>query len=268
MTDEIELRQRAKRILLAGGIECADFEAAQISGFVLKSNKKGRAVRRLEKICKLRCKGYPLQYIFGEWEFFSLDFAVGPGVLIPRADTELLVERALEHLKGQTAPVVVDLCSGSGCIAIALKKNCRQATVLAVEKSKKAFKYLVKNIKSNGVEVEAVLLDALRFKRHCDMIVCNPPYIETAVLSGLQREVSYEPKAALDGGRDGLRFYRSISQNATDMLTPNGRILFEIGYNQAESVRQILLNSGFCDVEVYKDYGGNDRVVSGIKKQH
>ncbi|MDO4742631.1 MAG: peptide chain release factor N(5)-glutamine methyltransferase [bacterium] len=268
MISECDLKKKAKQILQSGSIECAEFEAAQISRFVLKNSAAQNVIEQLEKICKMRCRGFPLQYIFGEWEFFSLDFAVGPGVLIPRADTEILVERALEFLKTQKAYTVVDLCSGSGCIAVAIKKNCQQATVLAVEKSKKAYEYLVKNIKKNNVGVEAILFDALKFKKNCDLIVCNPPYIESYKIDSLQREVSHEPQMALDGGPDGLKFYRNITKNAAQMLNSGGKLMFEVGYNQAASVTKLLLDSGFCDVEVYKDYGGNDRVVSGMKKQH
>ena len=238
--------------LQAAGIEAAAFEAAQLAA--LEDSKIEAAVEK-------RITGYPLQYILGEWEFFGLPFYVGEGVLIPRPDTEILVERALELLKDKPSAKVLDLCAGSGCISISVAKNS-DCDVTAVEMSDIAFSYLEKNIQLNSARVTAIKADILSgIGGKYDLILSNPPYICTKELELLSREVKNEPRLALDGGADGLFFYRKIAEIYKSNLAPNGKLMLEIGYDQRISVTNILEEAGYKNIVCYKDYGGNNRVL-------
>lgn len=241
----------------------------------------GAAAEKALKLAKRRSEGYPLQYLLGEWEFYGLRFKVGEGVLIPRPDTEILVETVINHFaaKKQTDPEIADLCSGSGCIAIALQKSMPRSRVTAVELSAEAMPYLSANIQRNEARVQIIkgdvtdgrLLDNFADPdspgdhRQIDCIVSNPPYLTAEEMSELQREVAFEPALALDGGADGLKFYRIISCLWKDVLKEGGLLAFEIGFEQGEAVSELLRQSGYGDVKVIKDLGGNDRVVTGIK---
>lgn len=218
-----------------------------------------------QKLTK-RKHGVPLQYILGEWEFYSLPFKVGRGVLIPRADSELLVDLAIEEISLLSSSEVFDLCSGSGAIGIAVKKNCPEAKVTLVEKSRKAFGYLKENCELNKVQIKAVRDDIFTWcpKNKADIIVCNPPYIDKQEMKNLQREVRHEPTAALFGGRDGLKFYRLLTARAGELLKKGGKMMVEIGYKQGSDVKRLFEDSGFHSIEILQDLSGNDRVVSGI----
>ena len=219
-------------------------------------------------ILYMRKMGEPLQYIFGEWEFYGLKFKVGEGVLIPRADTEILCEKAIEYIKDKPLRVI-DLCSGSGCIAAAVAKNCNNAFVFALEKDSKAYSYLLDNIKTLNLNVTPILSDVLEYKttEKYDVILSNPPYIKTEVIGTLQKEVLKEPRMALDGGEDGLFFYREISKKAKDLLCENGKIFFEIGFDQAKAVTEILKENSFENIKIINDYNGLNRVVEATYKQ-
>lgn len=244
--------------------------------------KREKAFALLEK----RLNGEPLQYLLGEWEFYGMPFKVGKGVLIPRPDTETLVETVLGHFMkiGKLDPEVVDLCSGSGCIAAAIQKNLPNSKVTAVELSSDAFPYLIENIRRNGVNVKTMKGDVLNGGllknfadpedmgefRKIDCIVSNPPYLTEKEMGELSPEVRCEPETALYGGFDGLKFYRVIAGLWKEILKEGGLLAFEIGYEQGEAVSDILEKSGYSDIKVIKDLGGNDRVVIGInmnKKQ-
>lgn len=240
--------------------------------------KKAKALLLLEK----RLNGEPLQYLLGEWEFFGLPFKVGKGVLIPRPDTEVLVETVLDHFMklGKLDPEIVDLCSGSGCIAVAIQKNLPKSKVTAVELSSDAFPYLTENIRRNGVNVKIMKGDVLNGEllenfadpedygefRKIDCIVSNPPYLTEKEMGELSPEVKCEPETALYGGVDGLKFYRVIACLWKEILREGGLLAFEIGYEQGEAVSDILEKSGYTDIKVIKDLGGNDRVVIGLNK--
>ncbi len=219
----------------------------------------------LKKCLKKRKKGLPLQYILGEWEFFSSTFKVGRGVLIPRPETEMLVELAIDEIYMADRWEVFDLCAGSGAIGISIKKNCPETKVTLVEKSKKAFEYLKENAKLNKVDVNLCLADVADFmpSTKADIIVSNPPYINDRDMKSLQKEVKYEPTMALSGGKDGLNFYRLICGRASKLLKTGGILFFEIGYDEAAAVTEIMHHNGFTGVEVTKDYSGLDRIVSG-----
>jgi len=211
-----------------------------------------------------RAKREPLQYILGTQEFCGLDFAVTPAVLIPRHDTEVLVEEALRW--APLAATVLDIGVGSGCIAVALAKQLRDAQVWGVEQSPEAIALAQRNVERHGVRVtlfEGSLFEPFADQRF-DLIVSNPPYIPTADLETLQPEVrEYEPRAALDGGADGLDFYRIIVPAAPEHLNPGGWLMVELGLGQAEAVLGMFSRAGFGDCFTAKDPNGIDRVVGG-----
>lgn len=222
----------------------------------------------IKNIVARRCEHYPLQYLLGHWEFWGLDFFVGPGVLIPRPETELLVEEVLKTVKTLKPQVVVDLFSGSGCVGIAIAKELKNTQVFLIEKSKVAFKYAEKNLIHNNIlNAQAICADALQMKWHkkIDIIVANPPYLTEAEMNNLQTEVQFEPKAALFGGADGLEFYRASIKKWSGHLNLNGRMIFEVGHNQAQEVLQLFSNSQF-KTEIKKDLAGKQRCVVAIKK--
>ncbi len=206
----------------------------------------------------------PLQYILGKWEFYGREFYVGEGVLIPRPETELLIDIALSELKDFNNPVCYDLCSGSGCIGITVSKEISDSRVYMLEKSEKAFEYLQKNVSHNAaVNCKPFLGDIFEkcpFEEKADILLSNPPYICSDVIASLQPEVHKEPLMALDGGENGLLFYQRIVDGWTDFLKPDGIIAVEIGDEQGASVSE-LFRKKFSAVRVVKDFSGNDRVV-------
>ncbi len=262
-----ELIGKIAKTLREAGFEAARFEATQMVEFLLGDGGSVTAEteRQAEEFVNRRLEREPLQYILGEWEFYGLPFFVGKGVLIPRPDTETVVETAIKLLKGKQKPTVFDLCAGSGCIGITLA-HYTDANVKMFEKSIDALQYIFKNIKLNGVEPEVYECDVLGeppLKDTADLIISNPPYIRSKVIETLEPEVKCEPIMALDGGEDGLIFYRHIAKVWKKSLCKGGWLVFEIGFDQAESVTKIMQDEGFCDVEVVKDLGGNERVVLG-----
>lgn len=223
----------------------------------------------INKMIERRKKGEPLQYILGETEFMSLDFYVKEGVLIPRSDTEILVEIVLDKID-DSKTTVADICTGSGCIGISVANYKKNTNVELFDISDIALETAEKNIKRNNVSdrVKTYKMDILNEypKKQYDIVVSNPPYIEKSVIETLQAEVKdYEPRLALDAGEDGLVFYRHISQTAYKFLKKDGLLAFEIGYNQGESVRGLMQND-FYNIEVIKDLSHNDRVIIGKLK--
>lgn len=227
-------------------------------------------VQAIEK----RASGYPLQYILGEWEFYGLAFTVEEGVLIPRADTETLVDWALELLpsiqkrKGG-APYAVDLCSGSGCIPISLEQNFPGLVCWAVEWSRKALSCLSKNIRRHQSRVKMIYGDVTseittQNFTQVDLITCNPPYLSQKDMETLQREVAHEPPEALYGGEDGLDFYRRIIPLWKSKLAPGGVLLLEMGQGQENAVVELLKQNQFEGVETRRDLPGVVRAAAGI----
>ena len=253
--------------LAKAGSESALFEAKQLVQHVCNSMFCEVTPGQLElavMLCSKRLSGEPLQYLLHEWEFYSLPFKVGPGVLIPRADTEILVDNALDFLKNHLAANVIDLCSGSGCIAISIAKNAPDCHVTAIEKSPEAFDFLEKNITLNQVVVKPILGDiTTEFKGTYDLLVSNPPYIKSNIIPCLQLEVQHEPLMALDGGEDGLFFYHIIAEKWFPHVKNNGKIMVEIGHDQAKEVSGIFKLAGLKEIKILKDYSGNDRVIVG-----
>ena len=211
--------------------------------------------------------GEPLQYVIGRWDFYESEFHVGRGVLIPRPETEELTELVIDNAKRLCSPVVFDLCSGSGCIGISIAKTLPSSTVYCVEKSEEALQYLLKNAESiSNVKVVNSDINYPSDIKNADIIVSNPPYIKSSDLSTLQSEVQFEPSMALDGGADGLDFYRIIAEKWNSNLKENGMLFLEIGEDQGEAVYEILEKQGFKEIEVVKDMYGNNRMVKSVKK--
>ncbi len=232
---------------------------------MLSFSEKEIAEEPLQNALSRRTAGEPLQYIIGKWWFYKGEFFVGEGVLIPRQDTELLVETAAELLKGQESPAVCDLCSGSGCIAVSIAADFPKASVTAVEKYDGAYSYLLRNIRHNGTEnVTAVQADVTdsAFGKY-DLIFSNPPYITAEDMKRLSDEVKREPETALYGGEDGLYFYRVITEKWKSALNIRGVLAFEVGINEASAVAEILKQNGFENITLKKDLGGVQRVVFG-----
>lgn len=223
-------------------------------------------------LAQRRSEGYPLQYLLGQWEFWGCNFKVGEGVLIPRPDTETLVEQVLDicRREGLTKPKIADLCSGSGCIAAALKKELPQADVYAVELSDRALPYLRQNIELNGLDIHVIegdVLDSSMAQQltELDILVSNPPYLTAQDMSELMTEVRYEPESALFGGEDGLDFYRAMTKLWKSSVKPGGYIAYEFGMGQHDAVKAILEANGFTDVELRRDGGGIIRTAAAVK---
>lgn len=228
---------------------------------------KDNEVKKIMELVDKRANGTPLQYLTNIQYFYGNPFYVDENVLIPRADTEILVEKCIEILKNKKQPKILDMCTGSGCIGITLKKKIKDSELFLVDISEKALNVAKRNASDNNVDVNFILSD-LFFNiedKDFDIIVSNPPYIETSEIEKLNIDVKNEPILALDGGEDGLDFYKKISQQAYSYLKDTGSICFEIGYNQADKVSEILKKLNYKNIIVYKDYGGNNRVVCASK---
>ena len=212
----------------------------------------------------------PLQYIVGKWEFYGITFLVGKGVLIPRQDTETLVDVALKKFDGKKDISVIDLCAGSGCVGLALEKNLKLKKLTFVENSPEAANYLEKNIKRQASRGEILLADVRNegtpaWCEKAHLIVANPPYLSSQDMERIPKEVACEPQAALFGGRDGLDFYQDITRLWKTRLEDSGVLAFEIGIGMEDDVSEILINHGFKNVRCYKDLNGIYRVVAGEK---
>ena len=225
---------------------------------------------KYENCIKELIKGKPLQYITNKQEFMGLNFYVDENVLIPQPDTEILVEKAIEIAETTQKNKILDMCTGSGCIAISLAKNINNVQITAVDISNSALNVANKNAINNNVENKIKFINSDMFnniEEKFDIIVSNPPYIETETISKLEIEVQNEPHVALDGGIDGLKFYKIIANNAFEYLNENGYLLLEIGYNQQNSVTQLLQDIGkYKNIETVKDLGGNYRIVIARKE--
>ena len=227
---------------------------------------------KLAALVERRLAGEPVAYLIGEWEFYGLTLEVTPDVLIPRMDTEVLAERAilLARAAGEGARVL-DLCAGSGCVGLAVAANVPTCRVVLADVSEAALKICKGNVRRNelNARVTCVQADALQKPDAAlwdfDVIACNPPYIPTGDLAGLDVSVrDYEPRSALDGGADGLDFYRAIAAQWGSALRLGGSLLFEVGINQAMDVAALLEGSGFEDIQSTQDTQGIPRVVEGV----
>ena len=231
-----------------------------------KSISEEQAQKYFEAISE-RSEHIPLQYITGRQQFMDFGFIVNEDVLIPRPETELLVEKVTSYIKKRYVKVL-DMCTGSGCIAVSIDRMCANADVTAVDISEKALKVAGENNVNNQGRVTFVQSDLFEnINETYDVIVSNPPYIPTSDIDTLMEEVrEHEPHLALDGSADGLKFYREICTNAVNYLNKNGKIFLEIGYDQGQTVPELLRENGFSDIQVLKDLSGNDRMVIAGKE--
>ena len=234
---------------------CRDFPVAELME------------ERFRSLLERRKSGYPLQYLLGSWEFWGYEFAVGEGVLIPRADTETLCEAVLEAAKEFDSPVIADLCSGSGCLPVVFSKEIPKAErIYAVELSEDALPYLKKNVELNDCKNLTVLhQDVLTWipQEPLHIISSNPPYLSYEEMEELQTEVTYEPKMALEAPENGLYFYRVLSDRYREFLVDGGVLAFEVGWTQAEAVANLMKQFGYSDLRILRDLPGNERVVIG-----
>lgn len=271
-----ELYRYAKDAVSVSEARCLFEELLGIDRMALVekgSLKAGKDERMLiEEAVKKRREGYPLQYIIGKWSFMGNDFIVGEGVLIPRDDTEVAVNECFSAVKNIRRAKILDLCSGSGIIAVTLAKLLPDAEITALELEDRAFGFLEKNILLNKADnVRALKGDIFRAfscieDKSFDAIISNPPYIKSGEISALQKEVGFEPVSALDGGEDGLDFYRCIAENWLSKLKNGGSITLEIGEEQAEDVTGLLSEKCISDIRTVKDIQGLDRVIFGTQK--
>ena len=227
---------------------------------------------RVRALVQRHLDGEPTAYLIGEWEFYGLPLDISEQVLIPRSDTEVLAGEAIRWLQTQQDARVLDLCAGSGCVGLAVASQVHACRVVLGEKSEAALRICRQNIRRSGLlgRVTPMPADALepptRQLGEFDCIVCNPPYIPTQDIETLDVSVrDYEPHMALDGGEDGLEFYRAISENWREALHPGARLYFEVGIGQADSVLRIMRSSGFGDIQIVKDLNNIPRVVYGTR---
>ena len=276
----------ARQKLKAAGVEAAQLEARELVCFAAGKNREqffrdmslyasDEVEAKVEDLMNRRLAGEPVAYLIGEWEFYGLPLDISREVLIPRADTEVLAEQAIlaARAAGEGARVL-DLCAGSGCVGLAVAANTPNCRAVLADVSEEALKICRQNIRRNDLNarVTCVQADARQAPPAMlwdfDVIACNPPYIPTGDIDGLDPSVrDYEPRLALDGGDDGLDFYRDIAEKWRTALRLGGVLLFEVGIGQASGVEQILSRCGYEDIETFQDTGGIWRVVKGTANQ-
>lgn len=268
-----DLLKLGMEALNTSGIEEANLKCKILLTSLLRVRKEYLVIHNLDEVpenivANFKNKleelknGKPIQYITNKQEFMGLDFYVNENVLIPQPDTEMLVEEAINVAKQNVTKSVLDICTGSGAIAIALKKNLDSVQVTASDISVEALEVARKNAKNNEVEINFICSDMFEnIVGKFDLIVSNPPYIENEIIKTLPQEVQNEPYIALAGGEDGLDFYKIIAKQGKKFLNSQGYIAVEIGYNQRESVMEIFKSEGYKEIYSKKDYSGNNRVV-------
>ena len=284
------LLKKGKSVLEESGIEEAgldawlllEYETGKSRAFYLahpeEEVEEKQAVEYLQLI-RQRSLHIPVQQLTHQAFFMGYEFWVNEHVLIPRQDTECLVEEALRYLKGKEHPRILDMCTGSGCILASLLLELPNSTGVGVDVSCEALEVARRNLHTYGLEERAVLVQSDLFADRFfdadkegttelfDMIISNPPYIATAEIDRLAEEVrQHDPRIALDGKEDGLYFYRTITAQAERFLKPGGCLLYEIGYDQGETVTELMRQSGYTEVRKQKDLAGCDRVVCGRKR--
>lgn len=282
-----ELSKEVERQFQNGDVEDAAFSAQEIvlhvgeiprERWIIEKDREAKEseVKKLNTLVIRRINGEPLQYLIGEWDFYGRPFSVGEGVLIPRADTEIMIDAVKECFPTEKPLVFADLCSGSGAIGLTLSLEFPQSEGWLVEKSPEAFNFLKINKERNSIDekrTHELLLDVLDAQKiseyfalsSLDLIVSNPPYLTDQDMDRLQEEVKYEPSMALYGGQDGLLFYRGISEIWGKFLRDGGSLYFEVGIHQADPVKAILKAKGFEEIRTYADLQGIPRIVSGKK---
>ena len=277
----LDARARLKK----AGVEAAQLEAREIVCYAADKSREqlyrdmslyasAQLEKRVEELVQRRLAGEPVAYIIGEWEFYGLPLDISRDVLIPRADTELLAERGIARAQeaGEGARVL-DLCAGSGCVGLAIASQVPTCRVVLGDLSEGALRTCKQNVRRNGLNARVTCLsvDAMDNPspalRDFDVIVCNPPYIPSGDIAGLDASVrDYEPRMALDGGEDGLDYYRAIAPKWKAALRLGGALLFEVGIGQAPAVEEILAQNGYQDIQSAQDTQGIWRVVEGTAR--
>lgn len=269
--------QQTRQQLESAGLESAQFESRILLETVLElpcgvplpeQPLTPAQQQRLAELTARRCAREPLQYLCGTWEFFGLEFQVGEGVLIPRQDTETLVETVLELRSGAPSTCLLDLCSGSGCIPAAVAAHLPAVTGAVLELSPDALPYLRRNLMRHAPQLQCCAGDVLHppaelLQQQYHIITCNPPYLTAADMAQLQPEVAHEPETALFGGTDGLDFYRKLTPLWKPALQPGGWLVYEVGAGQAADVEQIFCENGYARAHTVSDLTGIGRVVLG-----
>ncbi len=275
----LDTRARLKR----AGVEAAQLEAREILCYVSDKSREQfyrdmqlyvseELERKVEALVQRRLAGEPVAYIVGEWEFYGIPLDISPDVLIPRTDTEVLAERGILKARACGAnPRVLDLCAGSGCVGLAIASNVPDSRVVLGELSEGALRVCKQNVRRNSLSARVTCLPVNALEPpppalwDFDVVVCNPPYIPSGDIDGLDVSVrDYEPHMALDGGKDGLAFYRFIAAKWKNTLRLGGTLLFEVGAGQAKDVEEILFQNGFEQIQTTDDTQGIGRVVEGI----
>lgn len=253
-------------ILLAHVLNCRRLKLYTDSDRILTTEE----ISRYKNLVERRAEKIPVAYLIGVKEFCGLNFAVTPAVLIPRPDTEILVQCATEFLQSADEKIFLDIGTGSGAICISILKFCKTARAAAIDISEKSLEVAKFNARKFNVDDRIEFLHGDLFepvgKRKFAAIISNPPYIPTAEIKNLQAEVLTEPVTALDGGADGLNFYRRIISGAKDFLLPAGFLAVEIGINQAAAVKNLFAENNFVEIEILKDLAGLERVICAKQK--
>ena len=276
--------EAGKELLILAGIEEAALDARLLLEHVTGLTRSALLLSWAQELSEEQLQAYkvllarralrePLQHIVGSVSFMGIDIACDGRALIPRQETELLAEQAIEYSKAveKDGLTVLDLCTGTGCIAISLALLGRYSAVTATDISEEALALAGENIARNKASVELLQGDlfAAVEDRRFDVIVSNPPYIAAVELKTLMPEVQeHDPLLALDGGADGLKFYRRIAAEAPQHLKPGGRLYLEIGAGQGEAVSTLLAENGFADIRILQDYSGRDRIVTAAEGSH
>lgn len=271
MLSGTEMYNNVKELLRGANIPEAEAKARVLVAHVLKTklwdiflSKKidGPTARKIECLANACACGVPVEYVTGIAYFRRCELEVCPAVLIPRSETELVAEAAITLINRKGYKTALDACTGSGCIAVSMAMETA-AAVSACDISEDALKIAHSNAKKNNVKIEFFKSDMFsNVAQTYDIIVCNPPYISQKEYAGLEQSIRlYEPRLALLA-HDGLKFYRIIAKNAAKCLNPSGALVLEIGANQAENVRRLLAQGGFCGIEINNDYSGRNRIVT------
>nr|WP_325222817.1 peptide chain release factor N(5)-glutamine methyltransferase [uncultured Oscillibacter sp.] len=276
-----DLYLEVRRQLRESGVEASTLEARELVCFGTGKNREEltrdsrlyaspEREAQVRRLVERRMAGEPVAYLIGEWEFYGLPLDVSQDVLIPRADTEVLAEQAIAYIQQLGECRVLDLCAGSGCVGLAIAAQAPQARVVLGEIDDSALKICRQNIRRNSLSarVTPIQMDArekpARSLGEFQCIISNPPYIPTGDIAGLEPSVrDYEPHMALDGGADGMDFYRTITEQWKEALAPGGRLYFEVGIGQADPVLRLMRSQGFGDLQIIKDHHKIPRVVLG-----